>query len=294
MTIYIDVVFIENIVMNYIIILATGLIAKAKIKHLRFIAGSMVGAIYTVSAYVSQLEIYSNIVLKFLLSIIMVYIAYNPQMLKKLWKEVLFFYITSFVFGGVAFALIYVLKPQDILMKNGMFLGTYPLKTIAISAIIAYIIIVSGFKIVKSKMIKKNTYCKLIIGIKDKTVETTAMIDTGNLLKEPISNTPVIVVERVLLYDVLPKQILNNLEEILGGDFEKVPYDIQEEYRSKLKIIPFSSLGRENGMLLGIKPQFIEIVKDEEGEIERERKENVIIGIYNKSLTKRGEYQALV
>ena len=104
MTIYIDVVFIENIVMNYIIILATGLIAKAKIKHLRFIAGSMVGAIYTVSAYVSQLEIYSNIVLKFLLSIIMVYIAYNPQMLKKLWKEVLFFYITSFVFGGVAFA----------------------------------------------------------------------------------------------------------------------------------------------------------------------------------------------
>ena len=294
MTIYIDIVFIENIIMNYIILLATGLIVKIKIKHLRILASAAIGAIYTIIAYIMAMKIYSNILLKFLLSIIIVYVAYNPQTMKKMWKEVLFFYLTSFLFGGVAFALIYVLKPQDILMKNGLFLGTYPLKTICISAIIAYIIIINSFKLIKSKISKKNMYCKLKVYIDEKEIETTAMIDTGNLLKEPISNTPVVIVERSVLYDVLPKQILNNLEAILGGDFEKIPQAVQQKYRSKLKLIPFSSLGKEHGMLLGIKPQYIELIKEEEGEIEKERKENVIIGIYNKSLTRRGEYKALV
>ena len=133
MTIYLDVVFIENIVMNYIIIFATGLILKSKVNHIRYITSSVIGAVYTIVAYISKMEVYSNIVLKFLLSVIIVYIAYNPQTMKKMWKEILIFYLTSFMFGGVAFALIYVLKPQDILMKNGMFLGTYPLKTICIT-----------------------------------------------------------------------------------------------------------------------------------------------------------------
>ena len=47
-------------------------------------------------------------------------------------------------------------------------------------------------------------------------------------------------------------------------------------------------------MLLGIRPQYIEIIKEDEGEIERKRDENIIIGIYNKSLTKYGEYKALI
>ncbi len=294
MTIYIDVVFIENIIMNYIIILATALITKNKINHIRFLLSSAIGAIYTVVAYITKFKIYSNIIFKFFLSIIIVYTAYNPQGIKKMWKKLLFFYLTSFLFGGVAFALIYVIKPQDILMKNGLFLGMYPLKTIAISAIIAYLIIIGAFKLIKNKMQKKNLYCKLRVCLNKKIVETIAMIDTGNLLKEPISNIPVVIIERSILYDVLPKEILNNLEKILGGEFDKIPEDIQNEYRSKLKVIPFSSLGKDHGMLLGIKPQYIELIKEDDGEIEKEYKENIIIGIYNKSLTRRGEYKALV
>ena len=294
MTIYIDVVFIENIIMNYIIILATGLIVKCKIRHLRFLLASTIGAIYTVIAYISKLEIYSNIIIKFLLSIIIVYVAYNPQNIKRMWKDVLFFYLTSFLFGGVAFALIYVLKPQDVLMKNGLFLGTYPLKTIGISAIIAYIIIINCFKLIKNKILKKNTYCNLEIHLNKKTVKALALIDTGNLLREPISNTPVVIVEHSLLYNVLPKEILNNLDEIIGGNFENIPENIQNIYRSKLKLIPFSSLGKEHGMLLGIKPEYIDIIKDDEDEQEIKHVDNIIIGIYNKSLTKRGEYRALI
>lgn len=290
MTIYIDVVFIENLIMNYIILFATGIIIKIKIKHMRLILASVLGAIYSIVAYMSILEIYSSIILKIILSIIIVYIAFNPQNVKSMWKDIVIFYMTSFVFGGAAFALIYIIKPQDILMKNGLFLGTYPLKTIILGAIIAFIIIVTSFKIVKSKISKKDMFCTIKVKLNQQEIETKAMIDTGNLLKEPISNTPVIVVEHTLLYDCMPKEILNNLENILGGDFENIPEEIKNKYISKLKVIPFSSLGKQNGMLIGIKPEYV-IIKNEENE---NKIDNVIIGIYNKSLTKKGEYRALI
>lgn len=290
MTIYIDVVLIENLIMNYIILLATGLILKLKIKHIRLILASLLGAIYSIVAYTRVLEVYSSFVLKIILSVLIVYIAFNPQKVKQLWKDILIFYLTSFVFGGAAFALIYIVKPQDILMKNGLFLGTYPLKTVMLGAITAFFIIITAFTVVKKKISKKDMFCKTEIQLNGEKIKANTMIDTGNMLKEPITNTPVIVVEHTLLYQCMPKEILNNLENIIGGDLEKIPDKIKEEYILKLKLIPFSSLGKQNGMLIGIKPEYVKIITEEQEEI----KENVIIGIYNKSLTKKGEYRALM
>ena len=292
MTIYIDVVLIENLIMNYIILLATGLILKIKIKHIRLIIGSLLGAIYTIIGYIGILEIYSSFILKIILSIMIVYIAYYPQTLKKMWKELLFFYLTSFVFGGVAFSLIYIVKPQEIIMKNGLFLGTYPLKTVILGAIVAFVIIITAFKIIKSKISKKDLICEITVEIEDKKISTNALIDTGNMLKEPITNTPVVVIERMLLYDVIPKEILNHLEEIIGGDFKEIPEEIKNKYVSKLKLIPYSSLGKQNGILLGIKAKKLIILKGEEKE--KIEKENIILGIYDKSLTKKGEYRAII
>lgn len=290
MTIYIDVVLIENLIMNTIILIATGVVLKEKIQILRILLASLIGAIYSVIAYLSILEIYSSIIMKIILSLIIIYIAFNPQTIKKMWKDILIFYLTSFVFGGAAFALIYIVKPQDILMKNGLFLGTYPLKTIILGAIIAFIIIITAFTVVKTKITKKDMFCEIEIKLNGKKIKTIAMIDTGNMLKEPISNTPVIVVEHTLLYNSIPKEILNHLEELLGGDFSSIPEKIQKEYQTKLKFIPFSSLGKQNGMLIGIKAEEL-IIKREE---KQEKKQNIIIGIYQKSLTKKGEYRALI
>lgn len=186
--------------------------------------------------------------------------------------------------------MIYVIEPQNALIRNGMFVGDYVLKVIFLGAIVAFIIIKIAIKIIKTKINSKDMYCNIRIKISGQIVSTKAMIDTGNLAKEPITNTPVIIAEGSLLYDILPKEILNNLDMILGGDLSKIPEKIQSQYMSKLRCIPFSSLGKQNGMLLGIKADEIEVEREEDKKITK----NVIIGIYDKSLTKRGEYRALV
>lgn len=289
-TIYIDVIFLENLIMNSIILYATAIILKIKPKTIRVIASSAIGSIYAIITYVTGIQIYTSLILKAILAIIMVYVAFNPQSIKKMWKQVLIFYFTSFVFGGVTLYLIYYIKPQEVFMKNGVFVGEYILKVIMLGAIVAFAVIKISLKIIKTKINPKDMYCKIKIKLNEKTVETKAMIDTGNLAKEPITNTPVVIVESTLLEDILPRQILNNLEKILCGDLSQISEEMQEKYVSELRCIPFSSLGKQNGMLLGIRADEIQI----ETEDEKKTSNNVIIGIYDKSLTKRGEYRALI
>ena len=285
-TIYIDIVFLENLIMNSIIIYATSIILKIKPKLIRVVTSSAIGSIYAIISYVTELSIYTSIISKGILAIVMVYIAFNPQNMKNMWKQLLIFYLTSFVFGGVALYLIYFIKPQDVFIKNGIFVGDYALKAIFLGAIIAFIIIKISIKIVKTKINAKDMFCKIRIKLNGKEIETKAMIDTGNLAKEPITNTPVVIVESSLLEKVLPKEILNSIDNILAGKLDGV----KEEYISRLRCIPFSSLGKQNGMLLGIKADEIVVEKEEEKKISK----NVIIGVYERSLTKRGEYRALI
>lgn len=220
----------------------------------------------------------------------MIYIAFKPIDPRVIPKQLLVFYMTSFVFGGAALSLIYFIKPGQVLTQNGIFLGEYPLKAVFLGGIVGFIILIVTFKVVKTRLTSKDMFLEIEVYFGDMKISTKAMIDTGNMLKEPISNVPVIVVEHVLLYEVIPKSILNNIDKILVGNFEDVPTEIKEEYATKLKFIPFSSIGKANGMLLGIKADKL-IVKNEEGSNEINK---IIIAIYNKSLTKRGEYQALL
>ena len=289
-TIYVDLIFFENLVMNSIILYATAIILKVKTKIWRMLISSTIGSVYAIALYITNLNIFNSVISKVILSIIMVYIAFNPQSAKKVCKYTVIFYFTSFVFGGMALYLIYFIKPQDVLIKNGMFVGDYILKVIILGGILAFIVIKISLKIIKTKINPKDMYCKVKISLNGKNVETIAMIDTGNLVKEPITNTPVIIVESSLLYEVIPKEILNNLDNLLCGNLGDVTEKIQEEYISKLRCIPFSSLGKQNGMLVGIKSDEIEIIKEDLSQ----KYKNIIIGLYDKSLTKRGEYRALI
>jgi hypothetical protein len=38
------------------------------------------------------------------------------------------FYLVSFTFGGVAFMLLFFLKPDEIIYEDGHLIGTYPIK----------------------------------------------------------------------------------------------------------------------------------------------------------------------
>lgn len=280
MTLYVDIIFLENLIMNSIIILATGIILKNTQRIWRNLVSSGIGAIYAILIYTSNFKIYSNIILKVILSVVIVYIAFKPANIRSFLKHIIIFYLTSFTFGGVAFALLYFVRPQDILFQNGALIGTYPIKMILAGGILGFIIITFAFKNIKGKLTRKDMMCTVIIG----NTRITAIVDTGNLLKDPITKMPVLIVEREMLKGIFPEIILENATDIVNGKEIEL-----EEYSSKLRVIPYKSIGKENGLLLGIKAKNIRIVYQD-----IEKAHDVIIGIYTGTLSKNNKYSAIV
>ena len=287
MTIYVDIVLLENLCMNYIILFGTAYIMKIKVKHIRILLASLIGAVYAVLAYAGVFPIYANLITKIILSICMTYIAFNPKKLKGLIKELLLFYLVSFSLGGCAFALLYIVRPQDIFMKDGVYIGTYPLKIALLGGITGFVITYIAIKIVKTRITKNEIIYKAVIKIEEQELEINVLLDTGNMLKDPISGDSVIMVEKNRLYKIVPKELLDNMNKFLGGEFENAEI---LEYKKRIRFIPFTSVGKQNGMLLGIKADLVKIITD----VDEIINEKAIIGVYEKTFSKSGKYSGLI
>lgn len=283
MEVYIDVIFLENLFMNYIILYATCVVVKEKIRPVQMLISSVVGGVYAILLYSSFCTIFSNIFLKFFLSIIMVFIAYRPKEIKKLFKNLIMFYFTSFMFGGVTLALLHVLNENNIFFNNGVLKNSKLIKIIFAGGIIGFFIITIGIKTIKIKLNKQELFCDVQITICSKILKIKAMIDTGNLLKEPITQAPVIIVEKEKLKQIISENVLNNML-----DFEKIDKNVIGEYQSKIKAIPFTALGTKNGLLIGVKADSV-IIRYKEKYIFND---NAIVGIYEGQFRK--EYSGLI
>ena len=135
---------------------------------------------------------------------------------------------------------------------------------------------------------KLSKICDIKIKYREKEVIVKALVDSGNLLKDPISKLPVIIVEKKKLIGIVDEFILENIDNILNGKW------LEEENSSDIKhsfvLIPFRSLGNEHGLLIGFKPDTIQLHIDDDY-----LKRDAVVGIYQGSLSgKSNEYNAII
>ena len=237
--------------MNYIILYATAIITKTKPKIIRIAIGAAIGAIYAVIVVLNIMEMYSTIIFKVIVSVVIVYVSLETKNLKVLLKDMLIFYLTSFTFGGVALALLYFIKPENIFMKNGIYIGTYPIKIALMGGILGFIIITLAFSVIKKRINKKSIYCEIEVNINKNVAGVKALLDTGNFLKEPITGAPVVIAEANSLKEILPMYLLDNLKPIIDGR-QEINSEL-DEFLPRLRVIPFSSLGKQNRDAFGYK-----------------------------------------
>lgn len=249
MKIYLDVVLLESFIMNYIILFSTAIISKSKINYVKIAIASLVAGLYSILNYIWNLGNIQNLAIKFLISIMIVLIGFDSYKIKTIVKQLILFYLVSFTFGGISFMLLFLINPTDIVFENGLLVGTYPIKVTIIGGIIGAIVIACVSYIIRDRLRTKSMLCDLEIFYKGKYQKLKTMIDTGNLLKEPISQTDVIIVEKNSLRGIISDDILDNIDNIIQGKWLDSRDDI---YAYKFKVIPFSSLGNDNGLLIRV------------------------------------------
>ncbi len=286
---YIDVILLENIIVNYLILYITAVIAKYKSNALRFFLGSLVGSLYIIPMFFYRNSVFQTVPLKLMLSALIVIIVFYPPRLREFIRLLSFFYLVTMVFGGVGFSLYYLFSNDGYIYKGIFMFNDIPVMLIIITVLIGCCLIY--YCIAYVKKIHKNIM-QMDIVIDDDTITTYALLDTGNTLYEPINHQPVIIVEFDVLEKILPEPVreyILTLDQNCLFDFGSID-NIEPQWLKRFRLLPFKDIGKENGMLLGIKPDELKIYGEDETKVIKD----VILGVYFNKLSNNDEYCALL
>ncbi|MEJ6950930.1 sigma-E processing peptidase SpoIIGA [Natronospora cellulosivora (SeqCode)] len=287
MIVYADITFINNFLMTFAIIWAVAKILDFDYTMFRLTLAALIASIYlfiviilqTVS-FASILYFLINIVLNLVLSIVIIKVGFIGLSLKQTFKAILYLYMVSFITIGTTIAFFYLI-------------GTTPyrprIQLLALAIFIIFIIANFGWFLFQKYRKVDEYFLPVKIYFQEKKVELLGLLDTGNSLIDPLSQVPVIIVNKENFVTLFPEVIQ---KELLSKDDYMECIDLFNEfdYGSRLRIIPFSDLGKEHGILIGFRPDYIELIYNSESL----KTQKCIIALSKRRLDISNEYQALV
>lgn len=287
-----EYLFLENLIINYIILESTKVITKTKVRRRRIIITSVLSALYSFVFFFEGTVFLTNFYMKIFLSIIIVKLAYNSKSIYLFIKQLSTFYFMSFIFGGATLGLYYFINNSlDTIFKENHYNLGFPIKYLIIGVIFGVIVVINIFNYHNEKALKEGFILDITIYLNGKNIKLRGLIDTGNSLTEPLSKLPVFVVEYKEIKDLLPEEIKKAFKGGREDDFiflENIMRKFSKEI--KFSLIPFKSVGNSKGVLIGFIPDFI-IVSNLDGE---KKYSDLIIGIYNGKLSKDNQYNGLL
>lgn len=292
MYVYAEYVLVENIVINYIILHVTKMMTKTKSNKSRLFLSSLIGSLYILVAVFPLFEFMGRFIIKFLVSVLMIIVAFSPEKFNVFLKQISAFYLVSFAFAGTIMGVYYIINNNTLLTKISFSDTSELIRYLTIGIGLAIILIYYIFKYHRSRIHKESFLTDITICLNDRKANLTALIDTGNSLKEPISQKPVIIAEYNALREILPEKLRKMYVEERDLDLNtiaKVMEEIGDDI--KLRLIPFKSIGNENGILIGFKPDSISIYLENET---KRLKEGIIVAIYNSKLAQDEQYNGLL
>jgi stage II sporulation protein GA (sporulation sigma-E factor processing peptidase) len=285
--IYIDALafrLIFEMFMDYILLWATAEIARIRTSRLRLLLGGIVGAAYSAWIFFSKNELiagYQYVVqspVKIAFSLIMLAIAFCPISWRKFLNATAILYLIAFMSGGAAIATVYFTRGNWIVVD-----------IVAIGTIL--IVAELGWGIIQKRIWKDLFHVPIEIRFEDRCLAVEALVDTGNRLRDPLTGTPVVILESSAMKQVIPDDLKDITELLDAGDFTGLSERLRNSsWSSKFRIIPYASIGKERGLLIGFRPTTMRIWEDGKPV----DVENVIVGLHNRQLCPEGSYKALL
>ncbi len=233
MILYADILLAINFSMDFLSLFLCSIFLHLKVRKLRIILSSMLGALYALLQMVVTLNGASSIIVCTAVALMMVIIAFPYNNLKQTGIRLAIYLFVSTALGGIM-SLVYTCmnKILSSYIENYSYEQAYDTARLWIIISLTAIISVVFSRIIVSKKEDKTAEISVEIGVKKYNI--LGLVDSGNLLKDPLSGKSVVLV--------------SNKSEI-GAEIEKFE-DIYKKY------IPYSDIDGE-GLLKGIVPNEI-------------------------------------
>lgn len=259
---YIEYYIIENLLINYIIISCTYILTKRQNDNKRKVMGASIGSIYSVAYLCPSLDILFTFPFKIITMTIITLISFEYKNKKDYLRLLLVFYMVNIFISGTTYFVIY-------------FTGIDHMK-ISFLIVCAYVsceILKYIYRDIKFMKYVKEFTKTITINLLDNSCQCEALLDSGNLLKDPISNSDVIIVKSSAIKTLLPSNLsklsYDNMDIMKA---EEIISSLDDEISTRIRMIPYKHAGSSgSGIIVGLKPDSVIIGNQRIG--------NVILGI---------------
>ena len=274
MVYYVEYVFVENFIIDFILLFITGKLIKRVIIFKRLIIASLVGSLYVILTFYIGREFMTFFIVKFSISVLMIIIAFDSKGILTNIRVIICFYITSLIMVGIISALYYL--TYDKLTVNAIIMSIFT----------GYAALHFFFKEIKDRINRHNYKRTVNVSIGGISKTFRGYIDTGNELTDPMTGKHVMVVNIDCIKDILGDELCNKIMEFYDNKcYESL---IDENNSIILRIIKYNTISNSGENMVCIVPDEIEIINNNNSIFI-----DAIIGIHPKRIS-MDDYDALL
>lgn len=283
MTIYLDVIWLLNFFTDYLLLKLTGLLLKREIVKFRLIFSSALASFYVFTVFTPYAPILFHPISKFIFSLIIVSIAFRFQRFSYFIQNVFMFYFVSFMIGGGLIAMRFFLQTESELIN-----GIISTQFTSFGDPLSWLFVAIGFPLlwhfsrerlaqIEYRSLKYNEIATVFVYVEDKIIKLKGLIDSGNLLADPITKVPVMIMDMTNVDESL------RLKELCEHSLENHPL------KSRVRFIPYRTVGQEK-LLVAFRPDRIEIVHNEKTYVVK----HCLVGLSQQQLSNDRDFECIL
>lgn len=250
---YVDVLFLVNFMMDYLLLLLVRKMLKCTATHGNVFLGAALGSFFTCVVVILPIPyaFFKFVLFHMFVNTFMIRAGLKIKNMREFAKAYILLYTGGFLLGGVLQAL------HQYVRAGSLFFAI---------AIGGYHIVSKLWDFIASVGRINQYHCKVDLYLGEKQCQVTGIIDTGNGLRDPISNQPVSILDKTVA-----RQFLGNVK------------------MSQVRYIPYHSIGKKEGVLLALHIDRMCIHKADACWIQKP-----LIGVSEEMISAEGEYQMIL
>ncbi|NCB74882.1 MAG: hypothetical protein EOM51_09105 [Clostridia bacterium] len=275
-TVYVDEMFLLNLIIDYFIVLATAKLCALPLKRLRFALSAALGALYSVLLLYKPFSLLASPLIKLPLGFVMTILAFGLEI--RPIKPYLAFLVVSAAFGGAVYAATLLAGRS---LGDGFYINA-SMRVLVLSFAACYLVLTLVFR--RFGRHREREIRSVSVSFCGKTAEFKALRDTGNELYDPLSGLPVMVLDVNEANKLLPQPLIEALRRGVSEFIETV--GSSEDFRTRFRLVPYSCVGVKMALLPVFRPDGLFV----DG---KERK-NTLVGLSSNILSNNSDYSAIL
>lgn len=278
--VYIDALFLLNLIVNYLLLLAAAKLAGEPLRRLRLATGAALGGLYAAAIFFPGMGFLTHPLCKLGAAVLMLLTGFGGS--RRLLRVTLVFFGLSCAFGGGIFA-IGLLGGRGLTLRNGVLYSVMDLRILLLSAAVCYAVLTLVFR--RTARHGRREVLPAVLILEGRRVAVNALVDTGNTLTDPVTGRPVMVAEGSRLSPLLPG------ERVLDEKALRDPVGTLERLSRggrgrRFRLLPYQAVGVECGMLLALRLDDARVGAEDYG--------GILVALSPNPVSDGGGYSALI